>query len=106
MLDYIYQGEVQIQQEYLDRFIEVATKFKLSGILTTDGEGEIEETEETLRETTENEYRHHKIEPKDNKKSKPQYFEERSIGPINQIFVENVAEIDQKFAELIEKEDD
>ena len=28
MLDYIYQGEVQIQQEYLDSFIELATKFK------------------------------------------------------------------------------
>ena len=48
---------------------------------------------------------HHKIEPKDNKKNKTQYLEERSIGPINQIFVENAAEIDQKFAELIEREE-
>ena len=29
MLDYIYQGEVQIYQEHLDRFLEVAKKFKM-----------------------------------------------------------------------------
>ena len=45
MLDYIYQGEVQIHQEYLDRFLEIATKFKLNGLLS-DGKGE-EEVNET-----------------------------------------------------------
>ena len=99
MLDYIYQGEVQIQQEYLDSFIELATKFKLSGILTTDGD-EKEEAEETLCETIENESKHQKIEPQETKKNIA-----RSIRPLNQISVENVAEIEQKFAELIEKEE-
>ena len=28
MLDYIYQGEVQIYQESLDRFLQIANKFK------------------------------------------------------------------------------
>ena len=32
VLDYIYQGEVQIFQEHLDRFLEVAEKFKLDGL--------------------------------------------------------------------------
>ena len=112
MLDYIYQGEVEVQQEYLDRFIEVATKFKLSGILTTQDEEreegkyyhvEKEETPVTLHETIENEYMHLKI---DTKKNLPQYQEESSFRPIDQIYVENVAEIDQKFAELIEKDND
>ena len=33
MLDYIYQGEVQIYQEHLDRFLDVAKKFKLEGLM-------------------------------------------------------------------------
>ena len=33
MLDYIYQGEVQIYQEALDRFLEIAQKFQLDGLM-------------------------------------------------------------------------
>ena len=58
-----------------------------------------------MSEIIEKEYMHHNIKPEETKKSKPLCFEERSIRPINQISVENVAEIDQKFAELIEKEE-
>ena len=36
MLDYIYQGEIQIQQDHLDRFLEVANKFKLEGLMGCD----------------------------------------------------------------------
>ena len=36
MLDYIYQGEIQIQQEHLDRFLDVANKFKLEGLMGFD----------------------------------------------------------------------
>ena len=36
MLDYIYQGEIQIQQEHLDRFLDVAKKFKLEGLMGFD----------------------------------------------------------------------
>ena len=38
MLDYIYQGEIQIQQDHLDRFLEVANKFKLEGLMGSIGE--------------------------------------------------------------------
>ena len=33
ILDYIYNGEVQISQENLDRFLEVAQRFQLEGLL-------------------------------------------------------------------------
>ena len=101
MLDYIYQGEVQVQQKYLDRFLEIATKFKLSGLLTTDAEVE-GEAEETLHETTENKY----LYPEDRKKIKPWSVEEKSIRSINQIPVANVDEVEKKFVELIEKEEE
>ena len=94
MLDYIYQGEVQVQQEYLDRFLEIATKFKLSGLLTMDGEREEEEI-------IENKYHY----PED-KKTETWIAEEKSIRPISQIPVESLAEIENKFVELIEKEED
>ena len=38
VLDYIYHGEVQIHQEQLDRFLEVAQKLKLEGLTIKDGE--------------------------------------------------------------------
>ena len=34
ILDYIYQGEVQIYQEHLDSFLEVAQKLRIEGLLT------------------------------------------------------------------------
>ena len=36
MLEYIYQGEVQICQEDLNRFLEIAKKFQLDGLLETE----------------------------------------------------------------------
>ena len=40
MLDYIYQGEVQIYQENLERFLQIAEKFKLDGLLAETGKNE------------------------------------------------------------------
>ena len=96
MLDYIYQGEVAIHQEYLDRFIEIATKFQLHGLLM-DNKGE--EFQENHYKRIEND-----IVPEDVNENE-KYVKQRSIKPINQIFEANNAEIDEKFAELIEKED-
>ena len=36
MLDYIYHGEVQIHQELINRFLDVANKFKLEGLIGTE----------------------------------------------------------------------
>ena len=33
LLDYIYQGEVQIFKDELDRFLKIAQRFKLQGLL-------------------------------------------------------------------------
>ena len=104
MLDYIYQGEVQIHQEYLDRFLEIASKFKLSGLLS-DGKGE-EEVNETHCETEENENFYFKSDYEVSRTEK-KIYKERSVRPISQhleVNVSSVVELDQKFEELIEKE--
>ena len=48
ILDYIYVGEVQIYQEYLDRFLEVAEKFRLNGLLANK---EDDKTEDKFEDT-------------------------------------------------------
>ena len=40
VLDYIYQGEVQIYQEQLDRFLVVAQRLKLEGLISQDDDQE------------------------------------------------------------------
>merc|ERR1712001_337992 len=40
VLDYIYQGEVQIYQEQLDRFLVVAQRLQLEGLTSKDDEHE------------------------------------------------------------------
>ena len=46
VLDYIYQGEVQISQESLYRFMEIASMLKLEGLLKTKGAPKDVHTEE------------------------------------------------------------
>ena len=45
VLDYIYQGEVQIYQEQLDRFLVVAQRLQLEGLTSQDDEQEKKENE-------------------------------------------------------------
>ena len=68
ILDYIYNGEVQIHQENLDRFLSVAQRFKLKGLIENitekeevlnidDGEdGKYEEFESDTKELILNNY--------------------------------------------------
>ena len=48
MMDYMYNGELQIFQDDLDRFLNVAQRFKLQGLINTDPD---QEEEVHVRET-------------------------------------------------------
>ena len=39
-LDYMYNGEVQIYQDELDRFLNIAKRFQIKGLLNTDKKDE------------------------------------------------------------------
>ena len=57
ILDYIYQGEVQIFQEQLDAFLDVAQKLKVSGLISTDNiEGESKKAFQVLDEHNEHKF--------------------------------------------------
>ena len=45
VVDYIYHGEIQIHQNHLDRFLGVAQKFQLQGLLQQEKPDEQSETE-------------------------------------------------------------
>ena len=48
VLDYIYNGELKIYQEELDRFLQIAKRLKLQGLLSA----EDHETQENIKELT------------------------------------------------------
>ena len=50
VLDYIYQGEVQIYQEQLDRFLVVAQRLQLEGLTSQDDQQEREKNNETFED--------------------------------------------------------
>ena len=43
VLDYIYQGEVQIYQEHLNGFLDVAQRLKIEGLLSYDSQSDLRE---------------------------------------------------------------
>ena len=99
MLNYVYQGEVQIYQESLDRFLEIAKKFKLDGLLaeeTTKEEpslhGNYSEERKAFNEVIVE-------DPVQNIPIKP--VKDRTMKVLNQSFETNNAEVEEKFQELV-----
>ena len=108
MLDYIYQGEVQIQQEFLDRFLEVAQKFQLDGLLPKEEDGgsfKDDRSSDAMKNesqisndiqsnvTVQTPYIHSSKNVK-----------ERSLKLTTQTFDANNTEVDGKFEELVVRE--
>ena len=42
ILDFIYNGEIQIYQDHLDQFLEIAQRFQLEGLIQGEGKQQIE----------------------------------------------------------------
>ena len=67
ILDYIYEGEVQVYQEGLEKFLDVAQKLKINGLI---GDGIKDQKEETFE----------KVEQVDLDDYMPRIFEESSLS--------------------------
>ena len=100
VLDYIYQGEVQIYQNQLDNFLEVAQKFKIEGLLST--------------EEPEDKNDSHVVDRKaESFPTRPDYTEVKVVktdhtrtGNIEKVVsVTDMAEVDEKTEQLMEKID-
>jgi hypothetical protein len=79
VLDYIYQGEVQIYQEQLDRFLVVAQRLQLEGLTSQDDQQE-RKVDDT-REDTGNDYVPEEIAEITIKNSKPLKTEKEVMKP-------------------------
>lgn len=105
VLDYIYQGEVQLYQEELEGFLGVAENLKLDGLLSN-GETEKEPVSQDTKE--ERVHSTKKIHELPTEKSYPGVAskqDERSLSTINESFQCSNAQVEEKFQELVLKED-
>ena len=104
MLDYIYQGEVQIYQDHLDRFLEVAKKFKLDGLMA-EVEGKTEPNCEESGQDIEL-YHEEMVEPAYQTPTMKTKVQDRSVKIFNESFEASNLEVENKFLELVVKEND
>merc|ERR1712189_81049 len=98
ILNYIYEGEVQLYQEQLNSFLNVAQKLQISGLLGDQIEGD-ELTDENKEI----------VKPKNFKKERksfPQSTQNESITKTISVIGHNQEEVDQKIRDLITKESD
>ena len=119
VLDYIYQGEVQIYQEQLDRFLVVAQRLKLEGLISQDDEKEkkinetIEDTEiyfesnfvgSKQKETTH--IKNIKAETPQSEKRRPRQSFSSSVVVAGSFSDLNTEEINQKIEEYLVRAED
>ena len=114
MLDYIYQGEVKIYQEHLDRFLEIAEKFKLDGLLAgntdkrenvhTDYKEEIHSQTEPLYQGNGNEIVENDVHNDEYINSSSNIVKEKSMKVAYPAFEANNSEVKSRYEELIVRE--
>ena len=98
VLDYIYQGEVQIYQNELDNFLEVAQKLKIEGLLST-------EEPETKHEPRFDNQKEDPAGPDYTKMKVVKTNQARSGHDEKIVSLSNMAEVDEKIHQLIERKD-
>ena len=98
MLDYIYQGEVQIYQENLDRFLDIAKKFNLDGLVPPGKDNENFKEEQSFP-SNENYEQNEEILPV----LKP--IKECSVDVLTPFFEAQNSDVNEKFEELVVNED-
>lgn len=107
VLDYIYQGEVQIHQENLNRFLELADKLKLEGLQDNGGNADdseiaVDEDEKLIRKETKQDITDRK--PKRSTSTIMQRTEKVEEESLHEEFDSNRSEVETKFNEIVVKE--
>ena len=105
VMDYIYDGEVQIFQEDLDRFLNVAQRLKLEGLLTDPdadpGEDENIQGNETMK-VKDNDIREDVTRYETIVKPNPSEIHENIIATVRtDINPENISEVDEQVEQNI-----
>ena len=103
ILDYIYNGEVQVYQDHLDRFLTVAQRFKVEGLL-----GEIKEEEDGKDEKEDESFYNQERKSEKIKSKQAESFTESTLknNQIQFLDTTDLNEIDQKLYENMERNSD
>ena len=101
MMDYIYNGELQIFQEDLDRFLNVAQRFKLEGLITAP-EADQEE-EENVEETEHFNNKETNVKAPYSTKTKPEAHERMIQKVTPDINPANISEVDEQIEQSMIK---
>ena len=102
VLDYIYQGEVQVYQDELDRFLEAAKKLKVEGLLSTEDPEPSDEYKEDSK------FQKPKPESFPTDLSEVQVYKEdpvRNMEHEKTVTIKDMSEVEDKIQQLIEKRD-
>ena len=104
VMDYIYNGELQIFQEDLDRFLNVAQRLKIEGLLAG-SEDDLEEEVNIKKTETENTFHHLEDSPNDKTRSKAHiqsFRPERSVANVSSgINQDNMSELEEQIEQHI-----
>ena len=104
MMDYMYNGELQIFQDDLDRFLNVAQRFKLEGLIN-DQEKEVNVKETELEHFNNKDTNLHNsfVNLNDKKKTKPERQDRVIAKASTDINPVNISEIDEQIEQNIIK---
>ena len=108
ILDYIYQGEVQIYQEQLDPFLNIAQKLKIEGLISSNHEQQDEreiKADDTEVEDSFNVSQAENTFIKPSPKIKKKAYDTQIVKSVGTIPVSDMSEVDQKIEELAERID-
>ena len=99
ILDYVYQGEVQIYQEDLDNFLDAAQKLKIEGLISDnkvhDDGLKAEEGTDSLNNVEEESYVSTKVNPS-RRRDTQNSIHKKEVTRIDFAGTSNLEEVDQK----------
>ena len=103
VVDYIYNGEVNLEEKHLERFLGIAQRFELQGLMTND-----EELEEVLEQKpNEHEPEVFTLDLNEGDSQKMNEYESKSLKvkpfTLNSDQFSNVEELDEKIRENLTK---
>ena len=111
MLDYMYQGEVQIFQEQLDDFLTVAQKLKIQGLISDQKSEEVSHDEQVVISQQKAKINNSKVNVKDEEDINPVGCDENQSESNRQIsnfkgslYVQDINELDKTVGGLFESE--
>ena len=102
ILDYVYNGEIQIYQDQLDQFLSIAQRFQLEGLMQ--GKEETSPEPDKFENAVESSNDNKKFAPKVGMEN-DNHIKSQKIITVESVNFENIEELDHKINDMIEKVD-